>query len=405
MIAHSAVEVATAADRLATGTLADFSRAMGALASGDLDAASARVDLVPVMAISRDEVGAMARSFNTLQEQIARAAVGLVGAREGLRAARHDLREMNATLERRVVDRTAELEAAHRTLVVAARRAGMAEVAVGVLHNVGNVLNSVNVSASLVDKRVRDSKVSNLDRIVDLIAAHRADLGRFITDDERGRLLPDYLTSLAAHLQTERKDVLQEIGSLTKNIDHIGQIVSSQQSLARGASLIEDLDPIVVMDDALQIHATTLGHHDVTVTRQYARVPTISADKHQILQILVNLVSNAARALEGTDPSARVIVATVIPGGAGDRVIWRVRDNGVGIRADHLNRIFEHGFTTKANGHGGLGLHTAALAATLMSGSLRAESQGLGTGATFSLELPIDVPRSETLLRAEGAIV
>ena len=83
MIAHSVVEVANAADRLATGTLADFSRAMRALANGDLDGAFARVDLVPVVATSRDEVGAMARSFNTLQEEVARAATGLAGRSRG----------------------------------------------------------------------------------------------------------------------------------------------------------------------------------------------------------------------------------------------------------------------------------------------------------------------------------
>jgi signal transduction histidine kinase len=390
MIAHSVDEVAGAADRLATGTMADFSRAMGALAAGDLDRAMARVDLVPVVATSRDEVGAMARSFNTLQQEIARAAEGLAGAREGLRAARRELTEINASLETRVMDRTTELESVHRKLVMAARHAGMAEVAIGVLHNIGNVLTSVNVSASLVDRRLRDSKVEGLQRVVELLAAHGADFGRFILEDEKGKLLPEYLTTLSVHLQSERKDALTELESVTKGIDHIKQIVSSQQSMARGASLVEDVDPLKVMEDALQINMPSLSRHGVTVERSYdTTLASFVADRHQILQILVNLISNAVRALKESEAPQKTIVVTVGCGADQDHILWRVQDGGVGIPHENLHRIFEYGFTTKADGHGGFGLHTAALAASLMSGSLKVQSDGSGAGATFTLELPI----------------
>ena len=387
MIAHSVTEVAVAADRLATGTMADFSRAMGALAGGDLDSALVRVEFVPVVSISRDEVGAMAKSFNTLQQQIAHAATGLGGAREGLRAARQELTDINANLEKRVVSRTAELEAAHRKLIES-RSAGMAEVAIGVLHNIGNVLNSVNVSASLIDRRLRESKVKGLHRVVALLTGHRADFGRFILEDEKGKLLPEYLRTLSVHVQSEQEDLFAEIASLTKGIDHIKQIVSSQQSLARGASFIEDVEPIVIMEDALHINVESLG--GVTIERNYDRtVVSIVADKHQILQILVNLIRNATRALDESDSAQKSLHVTVGPGVDQDHVLWRVQDTGLGIPAENLSRIFEYGFTTKADGRGGFGLHASALAATLMSGSLKAFSNGPGTGATFSLELPI----------------
>jgi signal transduction histidine kinase len=389
MIAHSMVEVAKAADRLATGTLADFSRAMRALAGGDLDGASARVDFVPVLATSRDEVGAMARSFNTLQEEIARAAVGLAGAREGLRAARRELTEINANLERRVMDRTAELEAAHRKLIVGARQAGMAEVAIGVLHNVGNVLNSVNVSASLIEKRLRNSRVKNLSRVTDLIATHREDLGGFLTQDEKGKLVPQYLVALATHIEAEQSAVFLECDLLTQNIEHIKQIVDSQQSLARGASIVEAVDPVALMEDALRINAASLDHHGVRVERHYGTVSSIVADKHQLIQILVNLIRNAVRSIKEGELANGTIVVTVANESAnGDRILWQVHDNGVGIPAEHLTRIFEYGFTTKSDGSGGFGLHTAALAANLMAGSLNAHSGGGGQGATFSLMLP-----------------
>ncbi|MFC3107052.1 amino acid permease [Undibacterium arcticum] len=102
MIAHSAVEISDAAKQLASGTLAEFSRAMRALGRGDLDAAHASVSITPVRARSRDEVGAMAASFNLLQCEVANAATGLDGAREGLRQARHELTNANWNLKQRV---------------------------------------------------------------------------------------------------------------------------------------------------------------------------------------------------------------------------------------------------------------------------------------------------------------
>jgi two-component system, sensor histidine kinase len=390
MIAHSAGEVADAADRLATGTMSDFSRAMRALAAGDLDAASARVDFTPVIVASRDEVGAMAHSFNVLQAEIARAATGLVGAREGLRAARAELTDVNVTLERRVRERTTELEAAHRELVAAARQAGMAEVAVGVLHNIGNALNSVNVSAALIDQQLRYPTAAGLGRVVDLLEQHRDDLARFLTDDDRGRRIPEYLALLSSEMTAEHRQTFAELDALMMNIDHLKYVVSSQHSLARGALLTEDVDGVAAMESALSLNASVLAQAGIRVERRFATIPPVVADMHQVVQVLVNLIANAAASLHlsgGVNPTIEVSVSR---GEAPDATVrWHVRDNGVGIPREHMDRIFEFGFTTKTNGQGGFGLHTSALAAGLMGGSLCAQSDGPGTGAIFVLELPM----------------
>jgi signal transduction histidine kinase/amino acid transporter len=403
MIAHSAVQVTRAAERLATGTMADFSRAMRALADGDIDRASARVDFDPVVVTSQDEVGAMARSFNTLQEEIARAAVGLEGAREGLRAARNELTESNITLERRVVERTSELEALHDRLLVAARQAGMAEVAIGVLHNIGNVLNSVNVSASIIDTRLRQSRLDGLHRVVTLLDAHKHDLGRFLQEDEKGRLVREYLVALTAEVERERADVFAELDGLVQNIEHIKQVVASQQSLATGASFLEDMDAATAMEDALRINQAAIDRFGIRVERRCDTRATLVADRHQIAQVLVNLVGNAVRSL-GEHPADRVLVVEVAPIQDGRWMLWQVSDSGCGIPAHHMPRIFESGFTTKTGGSGGLGLHTAALSAKLMGGVLRAHSDGVGRGATFSLELPVATVSSRAVLAGEGAV-
>jgi signal transduction histidine kinase len=391
MIAHSAVEVSNAADRLAVGTMADFSRAMTALAGGDLDGASARVDFVPVLATSRDEVGAMAHSFNTLQQEIAKAAIGLTGAREGLRRARDELTEINVNLELRVVARTVELEAAHKKLVIAARQAGMAEVAIGVLHNIGNVLNSVNISATLVDNMLRDAhgKTRHLARLGEMLDDGTTELGRATHIDPRGPQIIEYLKKYARQADTERDEVITELDSLIRSVDHIKQIVSSQQALARGASLVEVFDPIELTEDALRINRTKIADHQIYIERRFSAAPELEADKHLLLQVLVNLISNAVRAVsESRNPARTIAIAIDRAAGDPERITWQIEDTGIGIRAEDMPRIFESGFTTKAGGQGGFGLHSSALSAERMAGSLRAFSDGVERGARFVLELP-----------------
>ena len=514
MIAHSAVEVAKAADKLVRGTLADFTRAMEALAAGDLDAAKAHFDFAPVVVHSRDEVGDMALSFNKLQEEIGRAAVGLEGARKGLSEARdrlemrtselnrsnsalttthvemkaseHRLRmiletqaecvklvaadgsllEMNRaglafieadTLEqvlgRSVYDlvapeqqamfralneatfrgesKTAEfeiiglkgtrrwmqthacplrdmdgkivaqlavasditgrklaeaaLENAHRELLETSRQAGMAEVATSVLHNVGNVLNSVNVSCAVVAERVRKSRVGSVGKTAALLHQHTDDLSTYFTVDPTGRKLPAYLGKLAQQLSDERAEVLRELQLLARNIDHIKEIVARQQNYAKVSGITETLLMADLVEDSLKMNEGFLANHGLRVIRDYSEVPGIIVEKHKVLQILVNLIRNAKDACHDSGIEDKQITLRVSMGP--DCVRVSVIDTGVGIPPENLTRIFAHGFTTKVDGHG-FGLHSGALAAREMGGRLTVHSDGHRTGATFTLELP-----------------
>ena len=304
-------------------------------------------------------------------------------------SARLKLENQIKKLQREISDREraeSELADAHTQLVETSRHAGMAEVATGVLHNVGNVLNSVNVSANLVSDRVRGSKAENLLKVATLLREHADHLEEFFASDPRGKLLLDYLPNLGAHLHEERSDMLQEIELLTKNLDHIKEIVAMQQSYARVSGVVEPVSITSLADDALQINAAALNRHGVEVIRHYANVPTITVDKHKVLQILVNFVRNAKYAMEECPQKNKRLVVGIEPTQTGG-VRVTVKDNGQGILPENLVRIFSHGFTTKKDGHG-FGLHTSALAASEMQGSLSAHSDGPGTGATFTLELP-----------------
>jgi two-component system NtrC family sensor kinase len=290
-----------------------------------------------------------------------------------------------------VTERTRELRATHEKLVEAARRAGMAEVAINVLHNVGNVLNSVNVSAALANQQVRKSRIANLHKVATLLAEHATTLAQFLTDDERGKNLPAYVSELSTELDREQREILGELASLTANIDHIKRIVNAQQASTRAPAIMAELlDPQALLEEGLRISMDSVGLRGVRIEKRCEPVPAIIAEKHQVLQILVNLFANAARALSACPPGEGLLsISLGCSAHPSEHVEFKVVDNGVGIPRENLVRIFEHGFTTKADRAGGYGLHSAALAASLMGGRLSVESQGWGTGATFTLELPV----------------
>jgi len=321
-----------------------------------------------------------------------------------LHQAQTELQAVNDQLEIRVAERTRQLqdqvqarERAHnelartqRDLMLASRQAGMAEVASGVLHNVGNVLTSVNVSANLLRDQIRHSETHTLLKAADLLKQNTGDPAAFLTSDPKGKLMPELIVQVADQLRKEQETASHELEQLAKNIDHIKEIVTMQQSYARVAGVTEKVGPASLVDDALQINAAALDRHEVTVIRRFEDVPSLMVDKHKVLQILINLIRNAKYALDEGNPGEKKIIITIARNGdEGVRV--GVEDNGIGIPPENLTRIFSHGFTTRANGHG-FGLHLGALNARELGGSLSAASEGPGRGATFTLILPLVPP-------------
>jgi PAS domain S-box-containing protein len=279
-----------------------------------------------------------------------------------------------------------ELESAHQRLVETSRLAGMAEVASDVLHNVGNVLNSVNVSCSLTIDKVKGSKIPSLAKTATLMEENRSRLGEFFASDPRAQQIPGFLSALVKHFTEEQSELLQELEQLLKHIEHIKQIVAMQQSYAKVAGVIETISPTQLVDDAIHINGAALTRHEVQVKCEFQSVPAIQTEKHRVLQILVNLIRNAKYALDESKRPDKLLTVRMGPNGA-DHVKIEVIDNGVGIPPENLTRIFGHGFTTRSDGHG-FGLHSSAIAIKELGGSLTAHSDGIGKGAVFTLLLP-----------------
>ena len=279
-----------------------------------------------------------------------------------------------------------QLQAVHRELVDASRLAGRAEVATNILHNVGNVLNSVNVSANLALNLVKTSHTASFHRLVGLLASHE---WTTFAVSEQGRNLPTYLTELAKQLAHEQKSVAAELQVLQDNVSHINQIVAAQQSHARRVAVVEHVDLEGLVEDGLRINGGEFGAQGIQLVRDFAIIARPLTDKHKVLEILVNLISNARNACNESQTDRKRITVKIDATTA--HVLVSITDNGVGISAENMTCLFSHGFTTRPTGHG-YGLHSSAVAAGELGGSLTAHSAGPGKGATFTLELPLIPP-------------
>ncbi|MCH9022658.1 MAG: sensor histidine kinase [Planctomycetes bacterium] len=325
------------------------------IGQGNLDAA---IDIH-----SNDEIGQLAESFRKMTNNLKHSTASI----EELKEARK------------------ELEKAHKKMLDTSFMAGKAEVASNVLHNVKNVLNSLNISACLITESITNSQLINLKKTMDLINAHSENLGEFLTTDEKGKHIPLYLNKLSDALTHEQNDLLEDMHQLAKNVDHLKEIINTQQSYAKVMALEthDSLEELVA--DALKINQEALEHHGVKVKKDFAELSEVTLDKQKTLQILVNLISNATNAMKTCNTDDRWI--TIRCDTQQDILRIEVADNGIGILQENMTKIFSHGFTTKKDGHG-FGLHSAALAAEEMKGSLNAHSDGPGKGATFTLEIP-----------------
>ena len=279
-----------------------------------------------------------------------------------------------------------KLKAAQEKLLETARKVGMAEVATGVLHNVGNVLNSVSVTAESIQKRIRKSKVSYINDVVNLFQEHSNNLSTFLTNEERGKKLPLFLANLSEELVEEQSRCLESLEELTRHVQHVADIIQLQQSYSKTKGLTEPTSIAELVDDAIKINAEALSRNNVKVKREFADLPMILIDRHKILQILTNLISNAIYALATSNQEEKILAINVKESGE-EKARIEVCDNGIGIPQENLTRIFEHGFTTKKKGHG-FGLHSTALSINELNGSIVARSDGPDKGATFIIELP-----------------
>lgn len=287
-----------------------------------------------------------------------------------------------------ISQQTQDIQKAQKQLVETARRAGMAEIATSVLHNVGNLLNSAMTSSSVIREAVSHSKVNTLTRLADLLRTRPEGFLEFVRSDPRGQKLPDFINEIAAALMDEHKLVADKLQVLAESQEQIRQIIALQQSYAGVAGVKDGVHLPGLIEDATRLFIESFKKHDIVISYDFEQdLPEINVEKHKLLQILINLLTNARDATKGRNREDRRILIAVTSHSP-STVAIKLTDNGVGISPEVQARIFNYGFTTKTGGHG-FGLHGCANLAREMGGTLAASSPGPEQGATFTLTLPI----------------
>ncbi|MBW1878967.1 MAG: GHKL domain-containing protein [Deltaproteobacteria bacterium] len=281
----------------------------------------------------------------------------------------------------------------NQELIRQARLVGRAEIATNVLHNVGNALNRVNLLAEEVTEGVSQSRIPKLAKAVAMLEENREHLASAFPDPDQGKKLLDYLTQVSAHLQEEHERMTHRFQELVGSLDHLKVTVSTQQGYAQRSLFTEVVSLEQAVDEANRF-VFLLGSSDIQVETEVEDIPPLVLDRHRLMEIIVNLLGNARDAVRDSGNPDKRIRLRVRRGDAG-RAVIEVSDNGIGLPPGEPDRVFQHGFTTKPDGHG-FGLHASAIAAEEMGGTLRCESDGPGRGAVFTLDIPLELAADAT---------
>ncbi len=282
------------------------------------------------------------------------------------------------------------LRKAQQRLLETAHSSGMAEIATGVLHNIGNILNSVNISTEEMGLTLKNSKVVGFLKANEMIRNHQGDLGAFFTAHPKGKLIPGYYLSLGEAISEEQKTLTDEVTALTTKINMMRDVISTQQNYAKAGLYTENVSVIDLIEDSLKLNLASLQKKGVKVVKNYTSDPKGSVAKVKLVHVLTNLIKNAKEAMQDNDSKNKEQILEIIMRKVeNNEVVVAIKDNGIGISDEHKDKIFNHGFTTKPTGHG-FGLHTCANFMTEMGGTLDVSSEGLGLGAEFEIRFPLD---------------
>lgn len=329
------------------------------------------------------EVAALATAFNTMLAEVGHRDETL--ARQ-LVALDQEIRERKAAQDSLRQNTNQMLRLSHE--------AGMAEVATGVLHNIGNALTSINVSAELLAEHLHARVQGPTATLRDLFQNPTPKAAEVFAAHPDGAGLRSFAASYAKHAFDQLNEADTELASLRAGVTHLKEIVAGQQSLAKNPRRNEDFDLADAVQEALLIDRTdshfSLPRLHLERTSEGAAPFTAHGDRSAVVQILINLLTNARAAIVSAEP-AKPKINIHLTSLDNIHVTVTVADNGIGIPDNQLLSIFSFGFTTKKGGHG-FGLHNAANAARLMGGTIRVHSAGPGRGASFTLALPRHAP-------------
>ncbi|MBU3914197.1 HAMP domain-containing protein, partial [bacterium] len=346
-----------------------------------------------------DEIGEISSEVNSLMDQLQATFSEIIQNMESVSAGdfskkitidlKGDLDKLKSRINGSIEilsDRTEQLKIAQQELVDNAHRAGMADIASGTLHNVGNILNSVKVSSQLISERQENSSISNFIKANNLLRDHYDNLSDFILNNPKGLKLLEYYLKLEEVMIEESTHMKENLHRLNDKIDAITDVISAQQSFAGVSSLSEEYMLSDIVENALTLQIGSIERYGIKVIKKYSHLPKLLIQKTKLIHIIINLIKNARESMIDTPVDKRKISISITK--ENNLAYLKIGDSGLGISERNLKKIFNHGFTTKKEGHG-FGLHSCANYMTEMGGKMWAESEGQGKGATFILEFKL----------------
>ncbi len=299
----------------------------------------------------------------------------------------HTARQKAEDSQKKLETVNLQLELTYKKLMEAAHRAGMAEVAANVLHNVGNVLNSINVSAEIVSEKIVNSEISNLQKLANIVVQHSGNISDFLSNDPQGKHIPAYLFEAAEHLVKRKTEITDNLNSLIKNVRKVKEIIKSQQLYTMNETHRDLVQISEIIENAIEINNAGLERFKIEVIREYGDLEKVTIDKHRLLQIFVSIIDNAQQALTESPNEPKILTISTRRTDS-KKIRIEITDNGIGIKPEDRTKIFKQGFTTKPEGHG-FGLHSCMLTAKDLHGSINVQSKGINQGTTVTLELPL----------------
>lgn len=272
-------------------------------------------------------------------------------------------------------------------MVQDARRAGMSDVSMGVVHAAGNILNSINVSTKLLLRDVLAVDVNDMHSLARELEEHADDLGAYLAENDNGRFLGPFIVAMADAVGDLRSRCVVELESLDEGLDQAIDLIRSQEKYAVGPAMVEEVELSEVVERALEVARLSVdGSAGVKIERQFEGVPLLRTDPHRLTSALINIIVNALEALQDDGLAERCLSLRVY-GTQDRRVVAEVSDTGCGIDASLLDQIFTSSFTDKP-GHSGEGLHMAANVCQELGIAIGVMSEGPGTGTSIKLRIP-----------------
>ncbi|MBO1317662.1 ATP-binding protein [Acanthopleuribacter pedis] len=366
VILAASVGLASVAANVMVRPIGKLKQTATAMVAGDLNR---RADPV-----GSEEMATLAEAFNSMTAQ--------------LRSVIESLQENNRTLEDKVRERTARLRRTQRGLIDGAHSSGMAEIATGVLHNIGNILNSLNVSVETCRDLMQHFEGGGLKKLRHLLT-HLEEMTpeKIMAQQEDWPKFQQYLQRLVRLLEKEQNSLAEELGQIHEQARLIHKSLVAQSDYAREVSYSETLDLNEVINDILLADTRLEEQFRVHIHREFVDLPPVQGIRSKLSYAFLCLVENACEAMTHLPPDdRRLTIKTLI---RDHEIHVSVRDNGIGIPHDRLNSIFQYGFTTKPDGNG-FGLHSCANAMREMGGRVLVDSEGEGRGAIFTLALVLD---------------